>query len=427
MVLFLPLGTTRPRLRVPWVTYSLMGLNVLVMVFQLGQPDALLAGFVPARPSLWGWFASTFVHGDLFHLLGNMLFLWLFGTLAEDVLGPWLFLAFYFGGNIGATLLDWLVSAAYTPHDLVVPRIGASGAIAGIMGLSAVCFMRTKVRTAYAVWLFLLARWGVAEIPASLFLGAWVVYEVWSGLLRTSYAAAGLVAAGGVAHWAHVGGFAVGLLGALALGLRRKVARDDLLTGRAGLEDTSGFFSQAGELERVLAEAPKDAESWYALGRAHESAGRLPRAAESYRKALELFLQQRQLSRAAEAYAGMKEYASPDTLPADTLFELACALEESGHDFEAVPVFRLVAEKQRDDPIAETALIRAGELARRLGEQDHAAEAFRVLLERYPFSSWSGMAQEGLRAMGIPERPPQPAAPRVLSDPDLKSLNKGEG
>jgi membrane associated rhomboid family serine protease len=424
---FLPLGTTRPKLRVPWVTYGLMVVNGVVMLYQLAQPDTPLAAFVPAAPSLWGWFASTFVHAGPLHLAGNMFFLWLFGTVAEDMLGPWLFLGFYFGGSLGATLLDWLVSAAYTPNDLIVPRIGASGAIAGIMGLSAVCFMRTKVRTAYVFWIFVLARAGVADVPAPLFLGLWIGKEVFWGLVNTTIAASGWGEAGGVAHWAHVGGFAVGLLAALALGLRKRVSRDDLLTGRAGLEDTSGFFSQAGELERVVTAAPGDAESWAALGRAQEISGRVQRAAESYGHALELFLRQRSFPRAAEAYAAMKEYSQPDALPADLLFDLGCALEECGHAFEAVPVFRLAAEKQQDSPVAETALIRAGDLARRLREDDAAAEAFRALLQRYPFSTWAGRAQEGLRAMGLPETPPAPKLfTRPPIDPDLKTLESEE-
>lgn len=428
MFLILPLGTSRPKLRVPWVTYGLMTVNAVVMVYQFAQPDTPLAAFFPARPSLWGWFAATFVHADLLHLVGNMLFLWLFGTLAEEVLGAGLFLACYFGGAAGATLLDWLVTAAFIPQALALPHVGASGAIAGIMGLSAVCFMRTKVRIAYVIWVFLVARIGVAEVPAPLFLGLWVAYEIFQGLLTASFGAAGLADGGGVAHWAHVGGFAVGLFGALALGLRKRVSRDDLLTGRAGLEDTSGFFSQAGELERIVMEAPEDADSWLALGKAQEVSGRVQRAAESYRRALELFLRQRNFPRAAEAYAAMKEYSQPEALAPELLFDLGCALEECGHAFEAVTVFRLAAENQRDDPVAETALIRAGELARRLQEDDAAAEAFRVLLQRYPFSNWAGRAQEGLRAMGIHEAPPP--APRAVPvrklDPDLSLLNRDQ-
>ena len=95
--LFVPLGTTRPRWRTPYVTYGLIVANVLVFWLQITSRDALPPGFIPARPGLFSWFASMFMHGDVFHLGGNMLFLWLFATLTEDVFGPWLLLAVYFG------------------------------------------------------------------------------------------------------------------------------------------------------------------------------------------------------------------------------------------------------------------------------------------------------------------------------------------
>jgi membrane associated rhomboid family serine protease len=420
-VFFLPLGTTRPHLRVPWVTYGLILVNIIVFAIQVRQPEpppgTPVFGFVPAHPDLWAWFASNFIHGDVFHIGFNMLFLWLFGTLVEDVLGPWLFLACYFGGAIGATAVDWAVAAKWAQADLVVPRIGASGAIAGVMGLAAACFMRTKVRIVYVIFI----RPAMGEIPAPVFLGLWVLQETWRGVSTTA-AASG--AGGGVAHWAHVGGFAVGLVGALVTGVRRRVARDDLLTGRARLEDTSGFFSQAGELERALLKAPEDAESWYALGSAQEMQGRLARAGDAYRKALELFLKQRNFTRAAAAYSAMKEYASPDDLPPQSLFDLACALEDTGHQFEAIAVFRVVADKHSGETVAETALIRGGELARRLGESEQAAHCFRRLLSQYPFSHWVNLAKEGLRALGLPETAPAPPPP--TEDPDLGLLGRGE-
>jgi membrane associated rhomboid family serine protease len=419
---FFPFATTRPHLRVPWVTYTLILINIIVLAVQVGQPEpppgTPVFGFVPAHPDLWAWFASNFVHAGYEHLGFNMLFLWLFGTLVEDVLGPWLFLACYFGGAIGATTVDWSVAAKFARSDLVVPRIGASGAIAGVMGLSAACFMRTKVRTL----VILIWRPVIWEIPAPVFLGLWVLLQLFQGWITTS--SPGGAQGGGVAHWAHVGGFAVGLFGALVTGVRRRVARDDLLTGRARLEDTSGFFSQAGELERALLKAPEDAESWYALGSAQEMQGRLARAGDAYRKALEIFLKQRNFTRAAAAYSAMKEYASPDDLPPQSLFDLACALEDTDHQFEAIAVFRVVADKHSGEAVAETALIRGGELARRLGESEQAAHCFRRLLSQYPFSHWASLAKEGLRALGLPETAPAPPPP--TEDPDLGLLGRGE-
>jgi membrane associated rhomboid family serine protease len=411
------------------VTYSLIAINTLVLICEFADPGIVdTLGFIPASPSPITWFVSLFFHADILHLAGNMLFLWLFGTVAEDVLGPLLFLAFYFGGGVAASLLDWVMSAAFGPGGLDVPRIGASGAIAGIIGLSAVCFMRTRVRVFYLFAYFLLWRTGIWEAPIALFGGLWVFWEIYQGLVSTSLAAAMGSAGGGIAHWAHVGGFAAGVVGALMLGLRAKVARADLISGTASVEDTSGFFSQAGELERLVNQSPTDADSWYALGQAQEMSGRLPRAAEAYGKALQLFLAQRQLPRAAEAYAAMKEYAKPASLPPEVLFDLACALEETGHEFEAYDIFRLAAVSQRGTALAETSLIRAGELARnKLAEPMKAAEAFRALLADYPFSTWAGLAREGLRALRLPERTPPPFTPGPRQDPDLHGLDqKGE-
>ncbi len=425
---FLPIGTTRPRRRTPWVTYGLIGANVLVMGLGMNDPEALSGiAFVPAHPNPLAWFASTFLHGGIMHLAGNMLFLWLFGTVVEDELGPLLFLAFYFGGDVMATLLDWGVCAAFTPDSLVIPRIGASGAIAGIIGVSAVGFMRTKVRVFYLFGYFLIFRMGTAEVPIALFGGLWVLWEVWQGFVTTAVLAELGLPAGGVAHWAHVGGFLGGMGAALAMGLRAKVARDDLITGRAREEDTSGFFSEVGELERVVQRTPGDAAAWLALGHAHEVSGRLPRAAEAFGQALSLFLQQRQLPRAAETYAAMQKYAKPDSLPPEMLFDLACALEDTTHRAAAYHVFLLAAKAHTGQLLAETALIRAGELARReLAEPEKAAHAYRLLLADYPLSSWTGMAKEGLRTLHLPEKlPPPPTIPPFLRpDPDLRGIGE---
>ncbi len=162
----------------------------------------------------------------------------------------------------------------------------------------------------------------------------------------------------GTAHWAHVGGFLAAMVVALLLGLRARVSREDLLDGRASLEDTSGFFSQAGELERVVEKSAEDADSWYALGQAHESNGRMEKAAQAYENALKLYLEHRQLTQAAAAYAALKEYGNTDKLPPESYFDVACALEETGHAFEAYDLFMRAANAQAGKPVAETALIR---------------------------------------------------------------------
>ncbi|MCJ7821778.1 MAG: rhomboid family intramembrane serine protease, partial [Armatimonadetes bacterium] len=172
MFFFLPLGTTRPRWRTPYLTSGLIAACVLVYLVQMGSEDPLGAAFNPAHPSVTGLIASMFMHASLIHLAGNMLFLWLFATLAEDVFGPWLLLGCYLASHIGAILLDMLVTGLSSPGALDTPIVGASGAIAGIMGLSAVCFLRTRVRVWYLVWWgFAFPRTGVMELGAPVFVG----------------------------------------------------------------------------------------------------------------------------------------------------------------------------------------------------------------------------------------------------------------
>jgi membrane associated rhomboid family serine protease len=404
----------------PWATYGLMGLCVCVFLYQLGHPDAIAGGFVPARPTLGGWIAGMFMHNGLIHLAGNMLFLWLFGTLAEDVLGPWLFLGFYFGGNAGASLLDWLTTALFTPGLLALPRIGASGAIAGIMGLSAICFLHTKVRVWYLAGWFLYWKTDVVEISAPVFLGLWVGWEILQGS-----AASAMGRIGEAAHWAHVGGFLVGLGGAMAAGLNKRVPREDLVTGRAAADTSFTGFQQTAELEKLVHESPEDAEAWRALGRACEAIGRLQMAKTAYQKSALLFLQQRRLREAGEASAAMLEYLPASVLPEELHFDVACALEEAGKYGRAFHIFRSVAESQPQTRQAETALIRAGEIARmHLRDEQVAGECYRALLHAYPDSEWRGLAQERLAELDLPEdRAPSPPRPaQEEGDGDLRPL-----
>jgi len=401
---FLPLGTTRPHWRTPWATFSLIGLCVLVFILQVALGQDMPSGFVPARASLGAWLLAMFMHADVFHLLGNMLFLWLFGTLAEDVLGPRLFLGFYFAGNAAATVLDWVMTAAAAPDGLAIPRVGASGAIAGIMGLSAVCFLRTRVRIGYLAGLFVYWRVGSFEVAAPVFLGLWGGWELLQGFLSASSGATA-----GVAHWAHVGGFLLGLAGAVGMSLDKRIAREDLLTGRHGADESVGRYAEVGDLEQLVRRSPQDAEVWSALGLACEGMGRLARAKEAYHAAVTLFLGQRRARDAARAYESLSSYQDARPIPAGLHFDLACGLEELEKFDKAYHMFRSVAADRPGTQEAETALIRAGEIAfTRLHSGPHAADCYRLLLEQYPHSPYRGLAQERLEQLPH-ARPPEPA------------------
>jgi membrane associated rhomboid family serine protease len=216
----IPLRDNVPSRGVPVVTYGIIALNVVAFWYeiQLGRhAEGLLDtfGLVPVRfhtardpvSRFLPVFTSMFLHAGLIHLAGNMLFLHIFGDNVEDRLGHLRFLAFYLGcGTIAA-----LVQVNMLGHSRL-PMVGASGAIAGVTGAYFVFFPRARILTLVPIFLF----WEVVQVPAVAFLFLWFAMQVAYGMM-----ALGGSEAGGVAWWAHVGGFAGGAVGGLLLAPRR--------------------------------------------------------------------------------------------------------------------------------------------------------------------------------------------------------------
>jgi rhomboid family protein len=147
---------------------------------------------------------AMFMHGSIDHLLGNMLFLWIFGNNVEDALGRVRFLAFYLLAGFAATALQTFVTLSYgTAADATIPNLGASGAVSGVLGAYLLLLPSARVITAIFVFFILLQ-----EIPAWVFLGVWFLFQAWSG----GFSLVNPEAGGGVAFFAHVGGFAFGFL-----------------------------------------------------------------------------------------------------------------------------------------------------------------------------------------------------------------------
>jgi membrane associated rhomboid family serine protease len=159
-------------------------------------------------------FSSMFMHGGWIHIIGNMLFLWIFGNNVEDALGKVRFLLWYLAGGIAAIALQSFVTLNWGgPHDASVPNIGASGAIAAVLGAYFLLLPRAHVLTLIFLGFFFF----VQEIPAILFLGIWIALQAWQGGLGILHPES----TGGVAVFAHIGGFAFGLLTVYLIAKRR--------------------------------------------------------------------------------------------------------------------------------------------------------------------------------------------------------------
>lgn len=206
----LPLRDEYPSLRVPVVNYFLIALNVLVFIAQtlVGQSHPLLVyqfALIPAQVThqfslyaLMHLLTSMFMHGGLAHIGGNMLYLWIFGDNIEDAMGHGRYLFFYLLGG-------FLASAAHvlSNPDSAIPTVGASGAIAAVLGAYLVLFPSARVLTLVSFGLFIRTM----MVPAVIVLGLWFILQLFQGVLTL-----GGPDVGGVAFWAHIGGFVVGLL-----------------------------------------------------------------------------------------------------------------------------------------------------------------------------------------------------------------------
>jgi membrane associated rhomboid family serine protease len=230
----IPLRDENPTQTVPFVTFIIILINVVVFLYELalgnnldsfiksyalfpgnftqgiGSSQFTLSLFMPI-------FSSMFLHGGFIHIIGNMLYFWIFGNNIEDVLGHLKFLLFYLICGIGAALTHIL-----SAPDSTLPTLGASGAIAGVLAAYLVLFPRARILTLIPIFFFI----ELAELPAFLIIGLWFVLQLANGVasITSLPIAAG---AGGVAWFAHIGGFLTGLLLILVLPKRKKERYSD--------------------------------------------------------------------------------------------------------------------------------------------------------------------------------------------------------
>jgi membrane associated rhomboid family serine protease len=211
----IPLRDDNPTRTTPFLTVGLIAANALVFLYQLSLPPRAaklfvyqfgmipavvfgtdqLPSSVAAIPPTLTLFTSMFLHGGFMHLAGNMLYLWIFGNNIEDAMGHARFLAFYLVCGLLASL-----SHAFSNLGSEIPSLGASGAISGVLGAYLLLYPRAQVLVLIPIWFFMRLMY----IPAAFALGMWFLLQLLSGSLSGSQG-------GGVAWWAHIGGFVAGM------------------------------------------------------------------------------------------------------------------------------------------------------------------------------------------------------------------------
>lgn len=392
--MLLPIRTDRPRIRPAYLTIVLIVVCVAVQVLArvlgnrpISEPP-FTAPYLIHDFGLWGdrpgailnWVTHMFIHGDELHLLGNMLFLWVFGSVLEDALHPWGLAALYLGGGLIAALTQITVGSL-TGADMHLPMVGASGAIAAVMGLFMVRFYRTQVEI--FVW-FHCSFW----VRALSVLAGWGVLQVLQGLV------AARTGDYSVAYWCHVGGFLTGAVAAPFVG-GTTGARKEFITDDP--EENVEYVRRCEKVEqaeKALAADPGNAFLMRKLAQMQRYAGEYESATCTYQRAVYRFATRGQLDLAVEVYLELLHHNEAAVLPPETQLQLAQHME-ANRLTQAVRSYQILAHGHPTRPEGEHALLRLAALYRHsLGQPHEALRCLEDFLQRYPHSQWAGEARQ---------------------------------
>lgn len=208
----LPLKDENPSFRRPWVNYTIIVINILIFFHELSLGGAVnrfifTYGVIPVEiihgHRLYTIFTSMFLHGGWMHIFGNMLYLWIFGDNVEDSMGHFKYLVFYLLSGVFAAFAQIFIN----PFSRI-PLIGASGAISGVLGAYFVLYPRARVLTLIPDPFTFGIFWRIIRLPAYILLGFWFIIQFFYGLLSLPYSGH----TGGIAFFAHIGGFVFGLI-----------------------------------------------------------------------------------------------------------------------------------------------------------------------------------------------------------------------
>ncbi|MGH9461841.1 MAG: rhomboid family intramembrane serine protease [Vicinamibacteria bacterium] len=330
---------------------SLAEYQTLVARLQEVNQDRLFGrhGFVPSHQEWVDGLSSLFLHGGWMHLLGNMYLLWLCGCCIEDIWGRPVYAVLYATSGLAACLAH----AAAFP-DSQAPLVGASGAIAGLMGAFLVRLHATRIRFFYMYWI----HWGTFYAPAWVMLPLWLSSQFIYAFMHDE--------ASPVAFWAHVGGFLFGAVAALFIKLT--LAEEAFLA--PSIEQKTTLFAQSPQvssalhhiedgryqealrsLQGALGHNPDDVDALDLAAQAHLALGSERAAAETYARKVRSHLKRRERDLALDAYAELQATGQHVALAARDLLALAPALVEAGHSGEAEAAYWRVIDSADDDAI----------------------------------------------------------------------------
>jgi membrane associated rhomboid family serine protease len=343
-------------------------------------------GLVPSDLSFLNMFTGMFIHSDIVHLAANMLFLWLFGRAVEFAMGGIEYLMFYVGSGFFSAVVHVAIVAMFA-LKADVPVVGASGAIAGVLGVYAIRFHRAKFKIA-----------GL-QVPAILVLFVWLALQAVLGFVSlyvTTYHVRSVqISFQSVGYWSHIGGFVFGMVVAQITKMDVLGHKDYLMKRVKTCLEKGAIFDALRCSDELVRFDFTDPVSHAELARVWALLNDREQSIASYQKTIELFLRAGHGSDAMKYISDMKHFWPGAKLDPPTMFRMGCYLEETGRFSDASESFTKLADESPESVEAQMALLKAGQLQMmKLKDPQGSVETLQKLVDNYPHSDWKTYAQQ---------------------------------
>jgi membrane associated rhomboid family serine protease len=377
----------------PWATIIIIAANVIMTL--VARRDfhnfALDYGLVPSMLRVGRFITSGFIHDGFAHLGMNMLLLYIFGGRMERAMGRLEFGLFYIGACFASSLLHVaIVYASLPPYYATRAVVGASGAVAGVMGLYAVRFHRNRFKIdgmevsalfLILIWLLLQVGFGILALYRDDILG-----------LRLRY----------VAYWSHLGGFTFGIIVAMISNMALQGEREYLISKGKQNYDQGNLLESAHNFESLLKYDPDNALAHAELGRLWAIMEEEGQSLPYYREAVRLYIREGHEDKAIAAAQEMKRFWPEFTLSPAERFRLASYLEEVGQPEHAIAAFQEIAENSPTSNEAQMSLLKIGQLQLiSLKDPVSTINTLTSFLQLYPDSEWRLFVEETLVRAGV--------------------------
>jgi len=391
----IPIGTNLSRKNIPWVTIYLLLANWLIFISLRGaylDLDFWIRRYffsIPGEAYPWQLITSTFFHANFFHLLGNSIFLWVFGIFVEDKLGWKAYLFLYFLTGIASGMVHGIMVGIFMREGIFIPSLGASGAISGIMGVYLYRCYYSKIKLLIIIF-FLPIR---IQIPAVVILSLWFLRDFIGGIdsIRGIHQ--------NVAFWAHIGGFVSGFGASKYLRYEIQARKEKLeFVADTQLKQYGGYDEGIKAAEKLLETEPENAELHLNLARVKSRFRASAEGKNHYEKAIKNLLEKNP-EKAMEVFVEYwNKYVT--VLEAKYQVRLSLLLNKNHHiDLSAHSLQALIDSKQPLDLHMEKAFLSLGKIYREhLKRDDLAQYVFENFLNKFPKSEYREFVQRMLRS-----------------------------